>query len=125
LHQAAVLAAQSLKKVGSDLAAKNVSKVQAAFAAAAQLAESVNGLNASWKAAVRRRRQGRSEGSDVGGDVQQRVTASRGKDPLTGAQNRHLVARGGDAGDRQLGRADHEVGVERGVVDPPRVSLVG
>lgn len=52
LHQAAVLAAQYLKKVGSDLAAKSVSKVQAAFAAAAQLAKSVNGLNASWKAAI-------------------------------------------------------------------------
>ena len=52
LHQAAVLAAQYLKALQGDLATRNVAKVQAAFAGTAKLSTTINGLNASWKAAA-------------------------------------------------------------------------
>ncbi len=51
-HQAAVVAAQYLKKLASGLAAKNVSAVQTSLNSFAQAQTRIEALNNSWKTAV-------------------------------------------------------------------------
>src|SRR5207248_4423401 len=45
--------------------------------------------------------------------------------PLAALEHRYLLAGGGDAGDRHVVAADHEVDVDARVVQPPLILLAG